>query len=117
METTSGDFEVIDLCFAGLPDLLRSDAGPSHTTNGTGKGKSKATETVELDGESGVYEYQLIWLSEKPTTDSLSGKTWVALASGLSVGAQEAPADLKAELLVEWLIGESGGPTVRPRLI
>ncbi len=43
-----------------------------------------------------------------------TGKTWVALVSGLSVGAQEAPADLKAELLVEWLIGESGGPAVCP---
>jgi DNA polymerase delta subunit 2 len=29
------------------------------------------------------------------------------------VGAQEAPADLKAQLLVEWLTGESGGPAVR----
>lgn len=41
-----------------------------------------------------------------------SEKTWVALVSGLSVGAQEAPADLKAELLVEWLTGETGGPAV-----
>ena len=44
-------------------------------------------------------------------------KTWVALVSGLSVGAQEAPADLKAELLVEWLTGESGGPAVRSPLL
>jgi hypothetical protein len=48
----------------------------------------------------------------------LSGqnKTWVALVSGLSVGAQEAPADLKTQLLVEWLTGESGGPSVSRRL-
>ncbi|CAD6578096.1 MAG: hypothetical protein TREMPRED_002110 [Tremellales sp. Tagirdzhanova-0007] len=96
METTSGDFEVIDLCFAGLPDLLRSDAGPSNTTNGSAKGKAKARETTEHD--------------EKPMNNSVSRKTWVALVSGLSVGAQEAPTDLKAELLVEWLMGESGGP-------
>ena len=38
-----------------------------------------------------------------------SGKTWVAMASGLSMGAQEAPADLKAEMMVEWLTGEAGG--------
>lgn len=38
-----------------------------------------------------------------------SGKTWVAMASGLSMGAQEAPADVKAEMLVEWLTGEAGG--------
>ena len=115
METTSGDFEVIDLCFAGLPDLLRSDAGPSNTTNGSAKGKAKARETTEHDGESLVNGRRLMWLSEKPMNNSVSRKTWVALVSGLSVGAQEAPTDLKAELLVEWLMGESGGPVVRPR--
>jgi dipeptide/tripeptide permease len=31
------------------------------------------------------------------------------MASGLSMGAQEAPADLKAEMMVEWLTGEAGG--------
>lgn len=36
-------------------------------------------------------------------------KTWVAMASGLSMGAQEAPADVKAEMLNEWLTGEVGG--------
>lgn len=41
------------------------------------------------------------------------GKTWIAIASGLSVGAQEALADLKTELLVEWLTGESGSMQVR----
>jgi hypothetical protein len=41
--------------------------------------------------------------------DKSSGKTWVAMASGLLMGAQEAPADLKAEMMVEWLTGESGG--------
>lgn len=38
-----------------------------------------------------------------------SAKTWVAMASGLSMGAQEAPADVKAEMLAEWLAGEAGG--------
>jgi hypothetical protein len=56
---------------------------------------------------------QLTLCAEAP----LSGqdKTWVALVSGLSVGAQEAPADLKTQLLVEWLTGESGGPSVSRR--
>jgi DNA polymerase delta subunit 2 len=35
------------------------------------------------------------------------------MASGLSMGAQEAPADLKAEMMVEWLTGEAGGLEVR----
>lgn len=41
METSSGDFEVIDLCFAGFPDLATPEAGPSHS-NGSTKGKEKA---------------------------------------------------------------------------
>lgn len=69
METAQGDFEVIDLCFAGLPPL------------------------------------------EKPpvTAPTPPSETWVALASGLSVGASDAPADLRAQLLVEYLMGEGGG--------
>lgn len=34
------------------------------------------------------------------------------MVSGLSIGTQEAPTDLKAEMLVEWLMGEIGGPSV-----
>lgn len=90
METTSGDFEVIDLCFAGLPELAKPEAGPSNT-NGSSKGKQKAENE---DGSEAV------------------AKTWVALASGLSVGSQEAPADLKVQLLAEWLMGENGGVSV-----
>ena len=46
------------------------------------------------------------------TTSGDIEKTWVAIISGLSVGSQEAPADLKVQLLVEWLMGENGGPAV-----
>lgn len=46
-----------------------------------------------------------------------SSKTWVAMASGLSMGAQEAPADVKAEMLVEWLTGEAGSLEVSHHLI
>lgn len=84
METSSGDFEVIDVCFAGLPELYKS---PSSGQQPNGKGKAKAENSSEE-------------------------KTWVALVSGLSVGAQEAPADLKVQLLVEWLVGESGDVSV-----
>ena len=47
------------------------------------------------------------------TIADVEDETWVAIASGFSVGAQEAPADLKCQLLVEWLMGEDGGPLVR----
>jgi hypothetical protein len=51
METSSGDFEVIDLCFAGLPDIYT----PKASTSANGKGKAKA-ETTEmgLDGTSSL---------------------------------------------------------------
>ena len=47
METSSGDFEVIDLCFAGLPDIYT----PKASTSANGKGKAKAKDNgTELDG-------------------------------------------------------------------
>lgn len=49
METSSGDFEVIDVCFAGMPDLTKPEAGPSGT-NGTAKGKEKAKDGMEAEG-------------------------------------------------------------------
>ncbi|ORX39674.1 DNA polymerase alpha/epsilon subunit B-domain-containing protein [Kockovaella imperatae] len=90
METSAGDFEVIDLCFAGLPELYTPQAGPSNGGSHT-KGKSKADANGQGD------------------TDHRN-ETWIAIVSGLSVGSQEAPADLKSQLLVEWLLGEDGGP-------
>jgi len=49
METSSGDFEVIDLCFAGLPDIYT----PKASTSANGKGKAKAKDNgTELDGTS-----------------------------------------------------------------
>jgi len=48
METSSGDFEVIDLCFAGLPDLYT----PNPPANGKGKGKADNEEAMEVDGTS-----------------------------------------------------------------
>jgi DNA polymerase delta subunit 2 len=52
METSSGDFEVIDLCFAGLPDIYT----PTASTSANGKGKAKAKDTeMELDGKSSHY--------------------------------------------------------------
>lgn len=38
---------------------------------------------------------------------------WVALASGLEMGNANQVADVKAELLAEWLLGEAGDEEVR----
>jgi hypothetical protein len=49
METSSGDFEVIDLCFAGLPEIYVPPADP--TTNGKGKAKATDAGDMEVDGK------------------------------------------------------------------
>lgn len=48
-ETSSGDFEVVDLCFAGLPEVYLPQA--SSSTLEKGKGKAKDEESMAVDGE------------------------------------------------------------------
>ncbi|GAA6014788.1 hypothetical protein JCM8202_004765 [Rhodotorula sphaerocarpa] len=64
-ETASGDFEVFEYCFAGLPS-------------------QPALEPASPEGE------------------------WVAIASGLQMGSAGDAADLRTEMLVEFLLGEAG---------
>lgn len=84
VETGGGDFEVVDLCYAGLPSVFKPAANGSH---------KEKEDAMEVDGE------------EKE-------KTWVALVSGLSIGAETALLDMKVQLLVEWLMGEGGSVQV-----
>ena len=104
-ETASGDFEVVDLCFAGLPDVYQPQ--DSSSSSEKGKAKAKNEESMPVDGKC-----RSPASDQKLTADEEDGentKTWVAMVSGLSMGAQEAPADVKAEMLIEWLTGEAGG--------
>jgi DNA polymerase delta subunit 2 len=108
METASGDFEVIDICYAGLPPLAAPADDPSNqipdksaTVKGKGKAKQNPVKTVaqatamDVDGSE----------DREPQ--------WVALISGVSAGSAEVPEDLKTQLLIEWLVGEGGGMEVR----
>lgn len=54
METGNGDFEVVDLCFAGLPEVYHPKAGSSGTANG--KSKAKVEESMDVDGGEHVIE-------------------------------------------------------------
>ncbi|KAG0661844.1 hypothetical protein C6P46_003735 [Rhodotorula mucilaginosa] len=65
-ETSSGDFEVIEYCFAGLPP-------------------QPALKPAKPDGGE-----------------------WVAIASGLEMGSASDAADVRTEMLVEYLLGEAG---------
>lgn len=55
-ETSSGDFEVVDLCFAGLPDVYIPQAGGSSTEKGKGKAKNGDME-VEREFSEDVIWY------------------------------------------------------------
>lgn len=71
-EMASGDFEVFEYCFAGMPD-------------------QPALNPTTPEGE------------------------WVALASGMEMGTASDVADVRAELLSEWLLGEAGDDEVASR--
>ncbi|EMD38621.1 hypothetical protein CERSUDRAFT_123186 [Gelatoporia subvermispora B] len=79
METAGGDFEVVDLCFAGIAPQPSSGL-PQRDTD---------AEHMDVD-------------------DQESSDEWVAIVSGLEVGATS-PADAQMEMLVEYLTGEAGG--------
>jgi DNA polymerase delta subunit 2 len=139
MENASGDFEIIDLCFAGLPPLASTSTSTTKSRSGviplqTGgkgnmgvgagkvKGKGKQVDVdvdvdmdMKVDDDMGTrIKPSLITnpAGESPSS-SLDGR-WVALVSGLSAGSSEVPEDLKGQLLVEWLMGELGDVEVSP---
>lgn len=53
METPSGDFEVIDICFAGMPDKLVLNPAPSSAKR-KGKEKVENDEDIDMQGGMGV---------------------------------------------------------------
>ena len=74
VETQSGDFEVVDICFAGMAQ--------------------QTSPATSIDGSSDEQD------------------TYVAIVSGLEMGINDAPADFRTGLLVEWLLGECGSEDV-----
>jgi DNA polymerase delta subunit 2 len=115
MENASGNFEVIDLCFGGLPPLASpSSLKPvkplqTDTKQNVNKGKGKAKQVVpdeDVDMDAGS-------VTQNVGMETKDGEPqWVALISGLSAGSSEVPEDLKGQLLSEWLTGELGGVDV-----
>ncbi|TFY54896.1 hypothetical protein EVJ58_g8586 [Rhodofomes roseus] len=85
IETSGGEFEVVDVCYAGMAP---------QPSRGLEWGKSaQKDENMEVDGA----------LGEEHDDE------WVALVSGLEIGAPS-PADAQIQMLVEYLTGEAGGP-------
>jgi DNA polymerase delta subunit 2 len=77
-ETPAGDFEVAELCYAGLPPQ------PALST------PKNSDDRMEEENEG----------------------EWVAIVSGLEMGSNNDPNDLRAQLLLEWLVGELGDDEV-----
>lgn len=116
METASGDFEVIDICFAGLPDMAAHSSDPSNkitqsvdsssTKKGSlGKGKGKTKAELAVADDDGDVQMESMDKAAETTKEPV----WVAIVSGISAGSSDVPEDLKSQLLTEWLMGEAGG--------
>lgn len=99
-ETPSGDFEVAELCYAGLPPQPPS-SHPLITSSDTNV--ASQANAMQVDEENHV----------TATKNEDDQGEWVAIVSGLEMGSANAPNDLKAQLLVEWLVGELGDDDVR----
>ena len=116
METASGDFEVIDICYAGLPPLAAPASDPSNQIpektpekKTAVKGKGKAKQEPPAEKKVAAKEKTRMEVDgEEDAKGDLEPK-WVALISGVSAGSAEVPEDLKVQLLIEWLVGEGGG--------
>ncbi|KAL7411855.1 putative DNA polymerase delta, small subunit [Mrakia frigida] len=84
-ETKQGDFEVVDLCFGGIPP----HAEPSSVASSS----KQKLDDMEVDDDA---------------TSSDPG-SWVAVLSGLDItGAPEQASDMRTTMMVEWLTGELG---------
>ncbi|KAG6821139.1 hypothetical protein H0H93_005359 [Arthromyces matolae] len=73
-ETPNGDFEVVDLCYAGMAPT------------------SEEEEETKMDVDE----------------NSSTSDEWIAVVSGLNIGALSPP-DAQLQMLVEYLTGEEGG--------
>jgi DNA polymerase delta subunit 2 len=122
METASGDFEVIDICYAGLPPLAAPASDPSNqipekvpemkpTVKGKGKAKQEPAKKAP-EPEKKVPEKTRMDIDGEEDAKVDMEPKWVALISGVSAGSAEVPEDLKTILLLEWLTGEGGGMQV-----
>lgn len=97
-ENKAGDFEVLDICFPGLapqpalPPLPPLPLSAPSTSTSAAASKDK---DVAMNGENEEDEGE-----------------WIALLSGLEMGDHTDAADLRIQLMAEWLVGELGDEDV-----
>lgn len=119
-ETEQGDFQVIDICFGGIPPHA-----PLSSVASSSKDKIDDDGMDVDDGESArigqlLSGRQLIISYSSPTSllTPLAASTtgsWVAVLSGLDItGGEDSASDLRTTLMVEWLMGELGNVSRQP---
>ncbi|OSX64998.1 hypothetical protein POSPLADRAFT_1044422 [Postia placenta MAD-698-R-SB12] len=91
IETSGGEFEVVDICTAGMAPQPYSDLNWGESSAGSSQ-EGKA-EKMDVD--------------ETPVPGQEQDE-WVAILSGLEIGSTS-PADAQIQMLAEYLTGEAGG--------
>lgn len=103
IETHNGDFEVVDLCYPGM--------APQPSLGVPWSPCEGSDNAMEVDGKKYVGmipAHSRLTLSKSDSLHSLPADEWIALVSGLDVGAAS-PADGQLQLLAEFLTAEVGG--------
>ena len=99
-ENQSGDFEVVDMCFAGM--------APQPSSSRASSAKGKAGARIANDEE-----HEEVGGAANGAGADTSADPYVAILSGLELGTNEQASDYRTGLLAEWLLGEVGSEEVR----
>ena len=98
IETTAGEFEVKDFCFASMAPMMYT---PPDSTE----------DTMDIDGTfASPFITRITDLRiglSYIAIDTVDQDEWIAIISGLQIG-EESASDIRLELLSEYLSGEAG---------
>ncbi|EED77603.1 predicted protein, partial [Postia placenta Mad-698-R] len=110
IETSGGEFEVVDICTAGMAPQPYSDLNWGESSAGSSQ-EGKA-EKMDVDGMCVSSKSYYLYLTQKLCVETpVPGQEqdeWVAILSGLEIGSTS-PADAQIQMLAEYLTGEAGG--------
>lgn len=103
MENPTGDFDVVDICEAGMAPDANTSVNKSNIDYGTRMDVDGTSLTTADDAFSDDDSHMVEVDSASDSSD-----VWVAVISGLHIGAP-CPSDIQIQMLVEYLAGEAGG--------
>lgn len=111
VETSMGEFRVVDLCFAGMAPGASAVGGPGEDEGMDVDEDEKKTEVKKDKGKGKwiAFVSGLDIASSLPTSAPLSSSSTGNTADTVPVPVQDDDADLRLQMLIEYLKGESGG--------